>query len=266
MADCRRNFDASRGARGFLSGNALPVAIFFLFAVLPLFAAFSAEAYVLGLVTRVMIFAIAALALDLLIGYGALVSFGHAAFVGLGAYAVGILTSHGINDALISLPVALGVSALFALATGIVCLRTKGVYFIMITLAFGQMAYFTASSLAPYGGDDGLTIRMRSTLAGFPIFNGDRSLYYICLRLPARRVSLVPRACRLALRPRLSRRARESAARRHHRLRGLSLSARRLRDRRRDRRALRASCSPTRPTSSARPTCRGSARANCSSW
>ena len=167
--------------RGLLAGNALPVAIFLVFALVPLFATFKAEVYVLSLVTRVMIFAIAALALDLLIGYGALVSFGHAAFIGLGAYAVGILGSHGINDALISLPVALAVSALFAFATGIVCLRTKGVYFIMITLAFGQMAFFTASSLAPYGGDDGLTIRMRSTFAGFPILANDRALYYVCL-------------------------------------------------------------------------------------
>ena len=110
-----------------------------------------------------MIFAIAAVALDLLVGYGGLISFGHAAFVGLGAYAVGILSAHGITDALISLPVALAVSALFALATGAVCLRTQGVYFIMITLAFGQMAFFTASSLAPYGGDDGLTVRARNT-------------------------------------------------------------------------------------------------------
>src|SRR5258708_29572032 len=171
-------------ARGLFAGNVLPLLMFLLFAVLPLFATFTAESYVLGLVTRVMIFAIAALALDLLIGYGALISFGHAAFVGLGASAVGILASHGIKDALISLPIALGVSALFAWLTGIVCLRTKGVYFIMITLAFGQMVYFTASSLAPYGGDDGLTIHARSTLAGFPIFGSDRSLYYgtfICL-------------------------------------------------------------------------------------
>jgi branched-chain amino acid transport system permease protein len=166
--------------RGLFAGSVLPLTMFLLFAVLPLFATFTAESYILGLVTRVMIFAIAALALDLLIGYGALISFGHAAFVGLGAYAVGILASHGIKDALISLPVALGVSALFAYLTGIVCLRTKGVYFIMITLAFGQMIYFTASSLAPYGGDDGLTIHARSTLVGFPIFGSDRSLYYIC--------------------------------------------------------------------------------------
>ncbi len=182
MADAALPTPATRPAarRGLFAANALPITIFLLFAILPLFA-FRAEVYVLSLVTRVMIFAIAALALDLLIGYGALVSFGHAAFMGLGAYAVGILSSHGIHDALIGLPVALGAAALFAFLTGIVCLRTKGVYFIMITLAFGQMAFFTASSLAPYGGDDGLTIRVRSTLAGFPIFSGDRSLYYIGL-------------------------------------------------------------------------------------
>src|SRR5215212_3204688 len=171
----------ARSGRPLWSANALPIAIFLIFAVTPLFAVFFAESFVLSIVTRVMIFAVAALALDLLIGYGALVSFGHAAFVGLGAYAVGILASHGIHEVLIALPVALGVSALFALLTGIVCLRTKGVYFIMITLAFGQMAYFTASSLAPYGGDDGLTIRMRSTFAGFPILANDPPLYYVCL-------------------------------------------------------------------------------------
>ena len=182
MADLAAPVSSTRmhASRTF-AGHALPAVMFVAFALLPLLAAFNAEAYALGLVTRVMIFAIAALALDLLVGYGALVSFGHAAFVGLGAYAVGILGAHGVHDALISLPVALGVSALFALATGVVCLRTKGVYFIMITLAFGQMVYFTATSLAPYGGDDGLTIRTRSTLAGFPIFTNDRALYYICL-------------------------------------------------------------------------------------
>jgi branched-chain amino acid transport system permease protein len=172
---------ASPARRALFAGNTLPLAIFLVFAIVPLFASLKGEAYVLSLVTRVMIFSIAALALDLLIGYGALVSFGHAAFIGLGAYAVGILGAHGVTDMLISLPVALAVAALFAFATGIVCLRTRGVYFIMITLAFGQMAYFTASSLAPYGGDDGLTIRARSTLAGFPVFGNDRALYFISL-------------------------------------------------------------------------------------
>jgi branched-chain amino acid transport system permease protein len=109
------------------------------------------------------------------------VSFGHAAFIGLGAYAVGILAAHGIGDVLISLPAALAASILFALATGAVSLRTRGVYFIMITLAFGQMAFFTASSLAPYGGDDGLTIAARNTLLGIPIFKSPRVLYYIVL-------------------------------------------------------------------------------------
>jgi len=128
-----------------------------------------------------MIFAIAAVALDLLVGYGALISFGHAAFVGLGAYAVGILSAYGITDALVSFPVALAVSAAYAFLTGVVCLRTKGVYFIMITLAFGQMAFFTASSLAPFGGDDGLTIAARNTVAGFALLRNERAFYYVVL-------------------------------------------------------------------------------------
>ena len=137
----------------------------FLLAAIPVLALIRGEDYLLSLFARVMIFAIAAISLDLLVGYGGLISFGHAAFIGLGAYAVGILSAHGMHDAFLSLPVALLASALFALLTGFVCLRTKGVYFIMITLAFGQMVFFTASSLAPYGGDDGLTIAARNTLA-----------------------------------------------------------------------------------------------------
>jgi branched-chain amino acid transport system permease protein len=166
------------------ASDVAPLVIFLIFALVPILAGLGAETYLLSLFTRVMIFAIAALALDLIVGYGALVSFGHAAFVGLGAYAVGILASHGFNEAMISLPLAIVVAAVFAGATGWVCLRTKGVYFIMITLAFGQMAFFTASSLAPYGGDDGLTIRTRDTLLGFAVFHHDRALYYaafICL-------------------------------------------------------------------------------------
>jgi branched-chain amino acid transport system permease protein len=168
-------------SRPFYSGLVLPALVFAIFALTPMVAAATAESYVLALVTRVMIFAIAAIALDLLVGYGALVSFGHAAFIGLGAYAVGILSAHGIGEGLLALPLALAASALFALATGAVCLRTKGVYFIMITLAFGQMAYFTASSLAPYGGDDGLTIAARNTLFGLPLLRSNRFFYYFAL-------------------------------------------------------------------------------------
>jgi branched-chain amino acid transport system permease protein len=159
--------------------QALPGSIFLAFALIPIVALFTGGAYLVSLGSRVMIFAIAGVALDLLVGYGALISFGHAAFIGLGAYAVGILSAYGITDALVSLPVALAVSAAYALLTGVVCLRTSGVYFIMITLAFGQMAFFTASSLAPFGGDDGLTIAARNTLAGFPLLRDERAFYYV---------------------------------------------------------------------------------------
>jgi branched-chain amino acid transport system permease protein len=168
-------------ARSFYAGRILPALIFAAFALAPLAAAAGAESYVLAMLTRVMVFAIAAIALDLLVGYGALVSFGHAAFIGLGAYAVGILSAHGVGEALLALPLALAAAAVFAFATGAVCLRTRGVYFIMITLAFGQMAYFTASSLAPYGGDDGLTIAARNTLFGMPLLRSNRFFYYFVL-------------------------------------------------------------------------------------
>ena len=159
----------------------LPAMIFLVLALVPVAAVFGPESYLLGLFTRVMVFAIAAMALDFICGYGGLVSFGHAAFVGIGAYAVGILGSHGITDMLVALLVALLVSAIFAYLTGTICLRTKGVYFIMITLAFGQMAYFIAGSLAPFGGDDGLTVRLRSTFLGFPFLQNDRTFYYLVL-------------------------------------------------------------------------------------
>lgn len=160
----------------------IPILLFAAFAAAPVLASLSgAEGYVLSLLTRVMIFGIAALSLDLILGYGALVSFGHAAFLGIGAYSVGILASHGIEDALIQIPVALGLSALFALVTGAISLRTKGVYFIMITLAFGQMLFFLATSLAAYGGDDGLTLASRSLLAGSAILENDYAFYALCL-------------------------------------------------------------------------------------
>lgn len=159
-------------------GVAVPAVIFGCLALVPVLSAFGADNYVLGIFIRVMIFSIAALSLDLLVGYGALISFGHAAFIGIGAYAVGILASHGFSDALISLPASLAAAAIFALLTGFVCLRTRGAYFIMITLAFGQMVFFIATSLSPYGGDDGLTIGARNTVAGFKLLDNERFLYY----------------------------------------------------------------------------------------
>ncbi len=154
-------------------------AILLALAVLPLMP--GAGAYVLSFGTRLMIFAIAALSLDLILGFGAMVSFGHAAFLGIGAYAAGILVSEGHDDLLLIAPVALAACAAFAFGTGAVAMRTQGVAFIMITLAFGQMAYFIANSLSEYGGSDGLTLWSRATLAGFPLLKSDRGLYYTAL-------------------------------------------------------------------------------------
>src|SRR5262249_44979676 len=164
-----------------VSTAALPAAIFLALALLPMVAQLAGSGYLVTLGARVMIFAIAALALDLLVGYGGLISFGHAALIGLGAYAVGILASYGFSDAPVALPAALALAALYARLTGAVCLRTSGVYFIMITLAFGQMAFFTASSLAPFGGDDGLTIAARSTLLGLAPIRSERAFYGLVL-------------------------------------------------------------------------------------
>src|SRR5690606_21091024 len=111
----------------------VPLILFAALAAAPALASYSgAEGYVLSLLTRVIVFGIAAMSLDLILGYGARVSFGHAAFLGIGGYAVGILASHGSDDLLLQLPVALIASAVFALITGAISLRTRGVYFIMI--------------------------------------------------------------------------------------------------------------------------------------
>jgi branched-chain amino acid transport system permease protein len=160
---------------------AVPVLVFAAFAIAPFLAQYGPEGYILSVLTRAMIFAIAAVSLDLILGYGGLISFGHAAFLGIGAYAVAILTSHGIGDAFAHLFATLAASAAFALVTGAVSLRTRGVYFIMITLAFGQMLFFLATSLAPYGGDDGMTLPSRSLVFGADLLGGGRGFYYAVL-------------------------------------------------------------------------------------
>lgn len=169
------------------------LAILAAFAVTPPLAAFGPEGYVLGLVTRMMILAIAVVSLDLLIGQGGLVSFGHAAFVGLGAYVTGILLTEGVADAATILPAVVAAAALFAVVTGAVSLRTSGVYFIMITLAFGQMLFFTASSLALYGGDDGLTLWSNAALFGTGVLDDPRGLFYVTLAVLIAAVVLVDR-------------------------------------------------------------------------
>lgn len=163
----------------------LPLALFALFALVPVAAAYGPKAFILALVTRIMILGLAAMSLDLLIGYGAMISFGHAAYIGIGAYSVAILSSHGINDIFVHLGVAIVACCLFALFTGAISLRTKGVYFIMITLAFGQMLFFLATSLAAYGGDDGLTLASRSLVFGSKSLKNDFVLYYVVFAVMA---------------------------------------------------------------------------------
>lgn len=155
--------------------------------LLPMPALFSAlgEPFLTVVLTRALIFAIAALSLDLILGFGAMVSFGHAAYLGVGAYAAGILAANGVTGLEVQLPVALAAAGAFALVTGAISLRTRGVHFIMITLAFGQMAYFLMSSLSAYGGDDGMALAGRSTLFGADPFGSSLRFFYVTLALLA---------------------------------------------------------------------------------
>jgi branched-chain amino acid transport system permease protein len=145
-------------------------------ASVPEIAALVDAPFYTGLFARAMIFAIAAVSLDLVLGYAGLVSFGHAAYLGIGAYAVGILSFHGIGNGFAHFAVALLAACLAACLIGLVSLRTSGVYFIMITLAFGQMVYFLGISLNQYGGDDGLNIARHSDFG--PIDLGDETVFY----------------------------------------------------------------------------------------
>ena len=157
------------------------------------------EPFFVNILTRALILAIAAVSLDFILGYGALVSFGHAAFVGAGAYCVGIFAFHaregtqvfdgalglsGTYSALLAWPAAILVAALLALIIGALSLRTRGLYFIMITLAFAQMTFFLFTSLERYGGDDGLILWQRNELPLIDLGNAIH-FYYLCLSLLA---------------------------------------------------------------------------------
>jgi branched-chain amino acid transport system permease protein len=128
-----------------------------------------------------MIYAIVAVSLDLILGYGGMVSLGHAAFFGVGAYAVGILSHHGIDSAFVCWPVAFTVSALIALFIGTISLRTSGVYFIMITLAFAQMLYYFFFGLEAYGGSDGMPVLSRNSLGGLLDISRHTTFHYFVL-------------------------------------------------------------------------------------
>jgi branched-chain amino acid transport system permease protein len=170
--------------------NIVVAALLLALALVPVYSAMIGNNFALILFTRIVILAIAAVSLNLIMGYGGMVSFGHAAFLGIGGYAVGILAAEGLPSGFLQIPVALAVSALFALVTGVLSLRTRGVYFIMITLAFAQMIYYVGVSLNDYGADDGLTIYSRSEFAGLDLSN-KVLFYYICFALLLAVIALV---------------------------------------------------------------------------
>ncbi len=153
--------------------------------LVPLVAGALNEPFYVDLFRRIMIFAIAALSLDLILGYGGMVSFGHAAYLGVGAYAVGILAYHGVPNGYVQWGLAIVASALVALVIGAVSIRTSGVYFIMITLAFTQMLYYLGLSIEEYGGDDGMRLAMRSQFPGVIDLRDANAFYYLVLGILA---------------------------------------------------------------------------------
>lgn len=161
------------------SGTAIALAVaLLLLALLPVWVAWAHTPFYLDLASRLMILAIAAVSLNLILGHGGMISFGHAAYLGIGAYCVGIPAYYGIYDGYLQFLLAIACSAAFALVTGLICLRTRGVYFIMITMAFSQMVFFAFVSIEEYGGDDGLVIDMRSRFAGLGDIENATALYY----------------------------------------------------------------------------------------
>jgi branched-chain amino acid transport system permease protein len=143
------------------------------------------QMFYVSFASRVLIYAMAAASLNLVLGYGGMVSFGHAAFFGAGAYIVGIFAFEGVSSAWLAWPAAAAVAALAALVIGALSLRTRGVYFIMITLAFAQMMYYVFVSLKAYGGDDGLQMPGRSILGLGLDLRDDLTWYYVVLALLA---------------------------------------------------------------------------------
>jgi len=180
-------------SRRFNLTNLLTSGIITALLLVPVYSALTGYSFLLSLFTRIVILALAAVTLNLIMGFGGMVSFGHAAYLGIGGYAVGILAKEGFNSGFLQWPVAIGASALFALAIGALSLRTRGVYFIMITLAFAQMVYYVAIGLDRYGGDDGMTIYRRSQFGGLINLSNRTVFYYLCLSLLLGTVYLVYR-------------------------------------------------------------------------
>jgi branched-chain amino acid transport system permease protein len=152
--------------------------------------------FYLGTASRILVYAVAATSLNLLLGYAGMISLGHAAFFGLGAYSTGILLSEGVRSGAVHLLAVVAVAGTAALVIGAISLRTRGVYFIMITLAFAQMLFYLGNSIKGYGGDEGLTVRVRSLLPGGLDLRDGSTFYYCALAVLALQLLLLHRFAR----------------------------------------------------------------------
>jgi branched-chain amino acid transport system permease protein len=155
------------------------IAVLAAFAAVPPVMGWLDQPFYLDLAARIMIFAIAAVSLDLILGFGGMVSFGHAAYIGIGAYCVAIPAFYGLENGWLQFALAIVVSAGFAAVIGAVCLRTSGVYFIMITLAFAQMLFYLGISLEAYGGDDGLPAVRSDFGLGLNLYDAEQFYYLV---------------------------------------------------------------------------------------
>ena len=170
----------------------LAACVLLLLAVPPMTTALG-QLYYIDLIRRVMIYGIAAVSLNLILGYGGLVSFGHAAYLGVGGYSVGILAFYGVHNGWLQWSLAILASALVALVIGAISVRTRGIYFIMITLAFTQMLYYLGISVEEYGGDDGMRLKVKSQFSGLIDLNDPVASYYLALALLLGAIYLVHR-------------------------------------------------------------------------
>ncbi|WP_313613773.1 branched-chain amino acid ABC transporter permease [Agrobacterium sp.] len=146
--------------------------IIFALGIGPVTALVTNDAYVLTIFERFLVYAVAASSLNLILGFGGMISFGHAVYLGVGAYVTGLMANSGYGDLWLQVPAVAVVCAFTAAVIGLIALRTSGVHFIMITLALAQIVYYLSQSSSAFGGDDGLVIRDRTTLwAGYDAFD-----------------------------------------------------------------------------------------------
>ena len=193
-------FKGRKPELGLPIGGGLPPILLLigLLALVPGAASAFDDPFLIRLFTRIVIFAIAAVSLNFLLGFGGFASLLHGAFMGVGGYVVGILAYHdaneplqfsfltigGTSDIAISLPLGALASGVVAALTGVFCLRTAGLYFIMITLAFNQMIFYFLVAMQTYGGEDGLQILTRLNFLGVPLLGG-ASFFYVSLSVLA---------------------------------------------------------------------------------